>query len=219
MNIKVNVPSRLNEITLDQYQKYYKVLETNKEDLESDNFIRLKMLEIYCGLKYSDIKLFRLADINRITDNIQVLLNEKPDLVQRFKIGDKEFGFIPKLEDISFGEYVDLDMFLPDWLQMHKAMAVLYRPIIKKNGQMYLIEDYKPELYWDVMKYMPLDAVISSVVFFYRLGRDLSVNMIRYLNEQEKDKTSQQSEISVPNGDGIRASLRSLRGILDDMTI
>lgn len=219
MNIKVNVPSRLNEITLDQYQKYYKVLETNKEDVESDNFIRLKMLEIYCGLKYSDIKLFRLADINRITDNIQVLLNEKPDLVQRFKIGDKEFGFIPKLEDISFGEYVDLDMFLPDWLQMHKAMAVLYRPIIKKNGEMYLIEDYKPEVYWDVMKYMPLDAVISSVVFFYRLGRDLSVNMIRYLNEQDTDKTSPQSEISVPNGAGIRASLRSLRGILDDMTI
>lgn len=219
MEIKVNVPDKLSEITLGQYQKYWRVLEDNKEDLESDNFIRLKMLEIFCGLKYKDIKAFRLADINRITNGLHNLLGDKPELVQSFKIGDKEFGFIPKLEDISFGEYVDLDLFLPDWSQMHKAMAVLYRPVKQKIDDSYLIEDYEPELYWDVMKYTPLDAVISSIVFFYHLGKDLSSSMIRYLNDPENKDNIPETQTSAQNGVGTRASLRYLKAILDDMKI
>lgn len=219
MEIKVNVPDKQSEITLGQYQKYWRIIEDNKDDIESDNFIRLKMLEIFCGLKYNDIKAFRLSDINRITNGIHNLLGEKPELVNRFKIGDKEFGFIPKLEDISFGEYVDLDLFLPDWSQMHKAMAVLYRPIKKQIDDTYLIEDYEPELYWDVMKYTPLDAVISSIVFFYRLGKDLSSNMIHYLNDPENKDNIPETQTSVQNGVGTRASLRYLKAILDDMRI
>lgn len=219
MEIKVNVPDKQSEITLGQYQKYWRIIEDNKDDIESDNFIRLKMLEIFCGLKYNDIKAFRLSDINRITNNIHNLLGEKPELVNRFKIGDKEFGFIPKLEDISFGEYVDLDLFLPDWSQMHKAMAVLYRPIKKQIDDTYLIADYEPELYWDVMKYTPLDAVISSIVFFYRLGKDLSSNMIHYLNDPENKDNIPETQTSAQNGVGTRASLRYLKAILDDMRI
>lgn len=219
MEIKVNVPDKLSEITLGQYQKYWRVLEDNKEDLESDNFIRLKMLEIFCGLKYKDIKAFRLADINRITNGLHNLLGDKPELVQSFKIGDKEFGFIPKLEDISFGEYVDLDLFLPDWSQMHKAMAVLYRPVKQKIDDSYLIEDYEPELYWDVMKYTPLDAVISSIVFFYHLGKDLSSSMIHYLSDPENKDNIPETQTSAQNGVGTRASLRYLKAILDDMKI
>ena len=44
--------------------------------------------------------------------------------------GDEvEFGFIPKLDNISLGEFVDLDSYMSDWDNMHKAMAVLYRPV------------------------------------------------------------------------------------------
>ena len=37
-----------------------------------------------------------------------------------------EYGFIPNLDDMSFGEYVDLDTYIGDWQNIHRAMAVLY---------------------------------------------------------------------------------------------
>ena len=40
-----------------------------------------------------------------------------------------EFGFVPKLDELSFGEFIDLDKYLQDWDSMHKAMAVLFRPV------------------------------------------------------------------------------------------
>jgi hypothetical protein len=54
-----------------------------------------------------------------------------------------EYGFIPNLDDMSFGEYVDLDTYLGDWQNIHRAMAVLYRPIREKRGERYNIVPYE----------------------------------------------------------------------------
>ena len=43
---------------------------------------------------------------------------------------------------MSFGEYIDLDTNIGDWQKIEKAMAVLYRPVIKEYGNLYDIEDY-----------------------------------------------------------------------------
>jgi hypothetical protein len=37
------------------------------------------------------------------------MMDEKPSLTQRFTLKGQEFGFIPSLEDITYGEFVDLD--------------------------------------------------------------------------------------------------------------
>ena len=52
-----------------------------------------------------------------------------------FEMTDKnnktvKFGFMPKLDDISLGEFIDLDKYISDWQQMHKALSVLYRPVV-----------------------------------------------------------------------------------------
>jgi hypothetical protein len=50
---------------------------------------------------------------------------------------------------------------------MHKAMAVLFRPIKKKQGTKYLIEDYEgSHKYSELMKEIPLDVVMGAMVFF-----------------------------------------------------
>ena len=44
---------------------------------------------------------------------------------------------------MTFGEYTDLDSYIGDWDNMHKVMAVLYRPITKKGlNNTYEIEKY-----------------------------------------------------------------------------
>ena len=83
-----------------------------------------------------------------------------------------EYGFIPELDDMSLGEYIDLDTYIGDWENIHKAMNVLYRPIENKRKQQYVIQEYRAEINSDLLD-MPLDAVIGSVFFFYRLGSEL----------------------------------------------
>jgi hypothetical protein len=146
---------------------------------------------------------YKVSDVRKVVQIITTTLNKQPDLVRTFKLGDTEFGFIPKLDDMTFGEYVDLDSNLGDWDNMYKAMAVLYRPIKQKVGDKYLIDDYKGDLYYDAMLHTPMDAVVSSMVFFYNLGKELSIAMTKYLEEEGTLEGLTASQTSIINGVGI----------------
>lgn len=213
MKIDIIVPEKLSEITLGQYQKYLKIQENETDD----RFLATKMLEIFCDVQLKEAIYLKLNDVNSICEILVDMFNEKPDLVKTFKMGKVEYGFIPKLDDMTFGEYVDLDNYLGDWEQMHKAMAVLYRPVKSKYGDRYSIEDYTAED-TDIMKYMPLDAAISSVLFFYRLGIDLSATMMNYLESNQEANLVQYLN-SQKNGIGINQFTLSLKEILQDLKI
>lgn len=217
MRIEIEVPSNLSEITLSQYTRYLKLVEANEDVEHIDKFISLKMLEIFCNVPYKSAMKLKITDVNRVVDHIIGLLNQKPELVQTFTIGDTEFGFVPKLDDMSFGEYIDLDQFLGSWKDMYKAMAVLYRPIDKRIGKFYKIKEYSGDSYWDAMQLTPLDAVFSSTLFFYHLGIDLSKLMTNSLVEDQKQVTL--PEDLEKSGVGINQFTHSLKEMLDDMRI
>jgi hypothetical protein len=213
MKLEITIPNSLSEITLEQYQKYLKI----SEKVTDEKFLASKMIEIFCNVTLADTMRMKFADVNAICDILIGMFNEKPNLRRHFKINGVEYGFIPKLDDISLGEYVDLDAFLGDWENMHRAMAVLYRPIDQKYGEKYSIKDYEAGD-GETMKDMPLDAVISSILFFYHLGIDLSQAMMNYLEENQESNLVQYLS-SEQNGVGISQFTHSLKGILDDLRI
>tara|TARA_R100001510_G_scaffold56734_1_gene62904 strand:+ start:617 stop:1267 length:651 start_codon:yes stop_codon:yes gene_type:complete len=213
MKVDVKIPDTLSEITLGQYQKYIKIQEQN----EDENFIALKMLEIFCGLKGQTVLNMKTKSIKEITDILVKMFSEKPPLVREFKMNGVNYGFIPNLEDMTFGEYIDLDTFVGKTEDLHKAMGVLYRPITHKRKELYWIEKYKGDD-TNLMKDMPMDAVFSSMLFFYHLGTDLSRVMLNYL-EQDNEESIAQQLISQENGDGINRFKDSLREILQDLKI
>ncbi len=213
MKVEVYIPDTLSEITLGQYQKYLKIQEEN----EDENFLAMKMIEIFCGLRGDTIMAMKANSIKDVTMILTDMFNEKPQLVREFKLNGRTYGFIPKLEDMSFGEYIDLDTYIGDMENIHRAMNVLYRPIKQKYKDRYLIEDYTgddPE----VMKSMPMDAVLSSILFFYNLGMDLSKAMLNSL-EEDKEMNLAQYLTSEENGDGINHFSVSLKEILEDLKI
>ena len=213
MKLEINVPDSLSEITLGQYQKFVKLYSGEV----TEDFLALKMLEIFCGVKLSEAYQMRFKDVDGVVELLTEILNEKPQLVQRFRMKGIEYGFIPNLDDMSFGEYVDLDTYIGDWQNIHRAMAVLYRPIKDKHGERYNLVPYEvvdAEMYKD----MPLDAAISSVLFFYRLGIDLSRAMTNYLEEGKESRLVQYLN-SEKSGDGINQYTHLLKGILDDLNI
>jgi hypothetical protein len=199
MELKVKIPQRMQDITLEQYQRFMKDCsdENQKEDI-----IALKMLEIFCGVPVSDSYKLRMSDVYKVCDGINNALKEQPALINRWRYNDTEFGFIPQLDDMTFGEYVDLDKYIVDWDNMHKAMAVLYRPVLTSVNGKYDIEEYKGDSYWDLMKKMPLNVVMSSMLFFWTLENDLVKIMIRSLTPEQK-RTYLKKRTSMLNTVGI----------------
>lgn len=184
MNLSISIPTSLNEITLEQYQKFLSLAKDNKDT----TFLNHKMIEIFCGVSLLEVSLMKLKDINDILLRLEETFktgNEK--LIRTFKHNKIEYGFIPNLDEITLGEYTDLDNYISDWDNMHKAMAVLYRPINNKLGNNYTIKEYNgSHERCELMKTMPLDIVLSSVVFFYNLANELLKYTVNYL---ETDKT------------------------------
>jgi len=212
MKVDIEIPESLNEVTLDQYQRYLKIQENN----DDEKFLAVKMIEIFCGIRGDHVLLMRATDINSIVQILTEMLNDKPKLVHTFKMKGTQYGFIPKLDDMSFGEYIDLDTFIGDWENMHRAMNVLYRPVVNQYGDKYNIQDYDVDIA-ERLKDMPMSAVLGSIVFFYNLGMDLSKAMLNYLTEEEMGLA--QHLISDENGGGINHFTHSLREILDDLKI
>jgi len=211
MKIEVIIPNDLSEITLDQYQRFLKIQENNTDE----KFLTSKMIEIFCGIKLPEVLKMRLNDFSLITNILSEMFENIPQLVQRFKMNGVEYGFIPDLDDMSLGEYIDLDTYLGDWENMHRAMAVLYRPIKNKSGNRYNIKEYDGKGFED-MKDMPLDAVLSSIVFFYNLGIELSKAMMNYLETTEEEALTEFLN-SQQNGVGINQFTHSLEEMSENL--
>ena len=154
MKINIKIPETLNEITLEQYQRFEKLIANN----EPSEFVNQKTIEIFCNIDLKDVARIRIADVTDILNHLNTLLQTKPKLTNTFKLGIYEFGFIPKLEDITAGEFIDLETNLSSTETLHKAMAILYRPITNKTKHYYTIEKYESShKYAEVLNYLPLD--------------------------------------------------------------
>ena len=209
MELKVIVPTALSEITLDQYQRFAR-LEGDEE------FLTHKMLEIFCGVPLAELPNVKFASVANVMRHINTMFSEKPNLKTEFTIGSETYGFIPNLEDITFGEYVDLDNYMGDVQELHKTMAVLYRPITERIGKRYAIEPYESAAKYSAsMKDAPMDVVMGASVFFYHLGNEL---LHATLTSLEKEKTNTlPSPNSAESGDGILPSISLLKEMLQDL--
>ena len=216
------VPATLRGIKLNQWQRYIDIYEKNK-DAEDTEFLDKKLLSIFCNIDFKDIDKLGLEVFYSTIQHISNLLNQKTDLVQRFSLKGTddvvvEFGLIPNFDKMSYGEFIDLEKYMFDNDNYHKAMAVLYRPIKFKSKDKYLIHDYKGTEYMaDVMRDAPLDAALGARVFFYRLATKLGNYTMAYtLKELQKKQEGRQDEHSVRNGETIKQYLLSLEKMLEE---
>jgi len=203
MKLDIRVPTSLNDIPLYQYQQFIKAFE-NSEEL-TDEYAGLKMLEIFCGLKTDESLKVKVADIKKITDKLNKALSEKPLLITRFKLGKTEFGFVPQLDELTFGEFVDIENNVGDWETMHKAMAVLYRPVVQRVGKKYEIEEYRGDSWHDAMLNMPASVAISAINFFFHLENDLLKATLAYSDLAETPVQQDKQTTLTNNGGGIIA--------------
>jgi len=217
IELELKVPQKLEAIKLRQYQEYLKVQKDNEDVEDAQNFLNSKCIQIFCGLTLKESYNLPVKMFDGVLQQIGKCFEEPTPLIKEFSMTgsngvEVSFGMIPSLDEMTFGEYIDLENFMSDWDSMHKAMAVLYRPItFNKNGK-YLIEDYDgTDKYWEVMKDAPVNVALGAMVFFYRLGKKLCKYTMDYLLLQQNQKgASVQEKDSERNGDGINQFMLSL---------
>lgn len=193
MKLKINIPEKLGDIPLKNYQNFLKVEDPVEKDFLKhfygiDNLIEVKQ-----------------KDVAELVNAVNKCFDKKPkELIKTFALNGVEYGFIPKLDDISYGENLDLTEYINNPETLHKAMAVLYRPITKKQFNKYLIEPYEgSQKFSNRFKQMPLDVVFSAQVFFYNLTNELLNCTPVFLKEESQ-------RISAENGENMQRYINLL---------
>ena len=219
--VKLIVPDDLSEVTLGQYQEYLQSIEGLDEE-EFADVINRKLIEAFCGIEYSLVDSIPLRDIERLLEALKMAFEKDYEHTLRFKLLDVDMGFIPKIDDMSLGEYIDCENYISDWQKMHKAMAVLYRPVNFSKGDKYTIAPYSPsDEVGELMKEMPLSIVMGCTLFFYRLGMELSKATLSYMEAEVKKGKHTSSVLRAAleqSGVGINQFMRSLKEMSEDLT-
>ena len=213
MKVKIDIPQSLEDITLRDYKHFLKIQEKNKDE----RFVKAKMVEIFCKMKLDEVLRLKYKDTEEIVGILNKTFEEKTPLIRKFKLGKIQYGFHPSLDEMSLGEYIDLDTYIGDWDNIEKAMNVLYRPIIASVKEKYAIDEYKvgdEEYLLD----MPMSAVTSSIFFLIKLGLDLSNNIQNFLEKDQKE-IYRQFLTSGENGVGINHFGRYVDQILQNLNI
>ena len=190
--VKVILPESARELTIEQYQKFLKV--------EGDEtFTMLKALEIFANIPLKVAYAMKADDIMDIGNSIFTMIGAKHPLTRRVTFRGREYGFVPNLEEMSFGEYIDLDTYLSDMDMLHKTIGVLYRPITKEKGDLYDVEQYNGT---DGYSDFPLDVALGATLFFYRLSNKL-LKSTPTSTQGEKPQNFQPPQTFQGSGDGM----------------
>ena len=184
--VKLTIPDRWSDITIETYQKYVEIQESKDNDKKKV----IKSLSLLCGVSPFIVKKMAYKDLLEIMSIIKTMIDTEPgkeEFRKTFKFQHEEYGFVPNLSGISTGEYIDLESYCKEPIKnLHIIMSILYRKVTFKRGERYAIETYNPqEFKEELFKECPMDIALSSLGFFLTLGEQLAKISHNFLVAQE----------------------------------
>ena len=215
--LEVNIPSSWQDIALKDYLAYQKALKPYEGVEEYNSIVFEKAINHFCNISTEDLYTIPVENYNALYSRVKDVFHEGYDLplVHRFTILSTEFGFIPNLNEMSYGEYLDLVTYFKDmWSNMPIIMSILYRPVVESNNNTYSISSYKgtnqniEELFKEKLT---MDIVWGAIGFFLNLQRDLLNGILIFLSKEMKNLTTDTAllETLTRNGQDI-SQLQSL---------
>ena len=133
-----------------------------------------------------------LKDVAILMSKLSELQAEKnTELKKIIEIEGQQYAFHPNLDELSLGEYADIETFIKAGLEkkMPEIMAVLFRPITEREKNVYAIAAYdgKIAIRAEQMKQMSAEQVQSALVFFYRFAKEFSKTLPSFLMARMKE--------------------------------
>ena len=208
-NKEYTIPNKWSQVTISSYQKFM----LNYDDKQDDYTKTLNTISAFIGVPFTELEKCKKSDIDKVDEVLAKLLQDKTneELNLVFIINDKEYGFHPNLQELTFAEFVDLDNYLKEPIKnLHLVMSVLYREIVKKKNNKYTIVDYdstrcikNAELFKENLSVATTQGASS---FFLIIGKELQKSLLLSSNKQQKKmkKTYKQKKSNLAtNGVGI----------------
>jgi hypothetical protein len=144
------------------------LVEFRKKEIPEDK-LELEMLKHFLGIDMSD-RLSLVVNTQQVKDLVELFSKDDHQLIPRFKHRGIEYAFIPNLsEDITLGEYVDLNSYSTEVDDTIKWLSVLYRPITSKHGDLYTIEEYKAKVY--PFQDLDVKVLLGAQYYFFYLAK------------------------------------------------
>lgn len=192
----LTVPTSLSDLTLGQYM----ALQDAGED-------RVAQVAILCRIPQDQVKKLTKATLNQIdalVGHIEGVDEEKYPLTKFVELRGRKYGFHPNLEEISVGEFIDLESLCEDaWTNLPRILSILYRPVTSEALDLYTIAKYTGNEDPTVMEEMTMDVVLGCLAFFLTLGLEFVRSSRQSLTEEARELNSQRS------GDGTLRSTTS----------
>jgi hypothetical protein len=213
MQITVTYPESWAEIKLEQYLRFYRATKPYENTDQYDEEALEAGALHFCKVPAEYLYKLPASKLNKIRQTIYDLLAKTNDLplIKTFGNEDTTYGFIPELDEMTYGEYLDLVNYTSKdmWKNIPIIMTILYRPLNKTLGSTYTIHPYngtdddRIELF---SHNLTMDIVWGAIGFFFHLQKDLLTATLTYsLENLKKEKilspeTIQVLETSIKNG-------------------
>ena len=198
-----NLIKSWDDVTL---EKWAKLIDSKSKSKTKEALDTITMLS---DIPRKLVKELSINDVSNILNRVAELQNKASSRLKKIvKVDDVEYGFHPDLSEITLGEYADIETYIQNGIDKNlpKIMAVLYRPVVEKNGKHYSIKGYngsEVRMRSEKFKKMKAVDVNSCLVFFWTLGNELSTILPLYLMERMKEvKQSLQMKSSQVSGVG-----------------
>ncbi len=146
MKITITYPESWAQISYKDYMQYYNSVkpydgteQMARKNLEAGALYFCKVPAEYLYKLPNET----FAKIEQtLTDLFSV--STKIPLSNQFEIFDTTYGFVPNLDNISYGEYLDLVSYTSKdlWENIPIVMSILYRPVKLQLGKNYTIQPY-----------------------------------------------------------------------------
>ena len=153
------------------------------------------------------VKELSLRDVAAIMGKVaEIQVQQDSSLKKVIEIEGVEYAMHPNLDDITLGEYADIESIVKDGIQKNlpELMAILFRPVLSREDDVCVIAAYDGNIRKraEIMKKMSAEQVQSALVFFYHLGMVFLKTLPLYLVERKMEMKELQMETSPKSGDG-----------------
>ena len=172
-------------VTLRQYYEIY--ADIDKDDLDAHFAIASTLsgcdAKLLRELKADNWKMLWASIVGMLNS---YFMQDIQQISQEFTFGGVKYGLV-NMNDMTIGEFADLDVLANSddlHLKYHKVLAILYRPIVKKNVFTKDIVPYSEINYaeqCEIFKDLPLQYVKSAISFFLRSANQSFENTVTYL--------------------------------------
>ena len=169
-----NIVDSWEDVTLEKFMQL-----TMEEDVSKTKEVE-QTIALLSDLPQTLIKELSLRDVTNIFEKLgELQVQENKMLTTTLTIDGVEYGMHPDLSEITLGEYADIETYVKMGLQKHlpEIMAILFRPIVERENDVYTIEAYDGDIKIraEKMKQMNAEQVQQVLVFFWTFVRLLLV--------------------------------------------